>query len=33
MKVLVDTCIWSKTLRHKSPDFENYKKHLPIKLL
>lgn len=22
MKVLVDTCIWSKTLRHKSPDSE-----------
>ncbi len=22
MKVLVDTCVWSKTLRHKSPDPE-----------
>lgn len=22
MKVLVDTCVWSKTLRHKSPDAE-----------
>ena len=22
MKVLVDTCVWSKTLRHKSPDSE-----------
>lgn len=22
MKVLVDTCIWSKTLRHKSPNSE-----------
>ncbi len=22
MKVLVDTCVWSKTLRHRSPDSE-----------
>ena len=22
MKVLVDTCIWSQVLRHKSPDAE-----------
>ena len=26
MKVLVDTCIWSQTLRHKSPDAELTKK-------
>lgn len=26
MKVLVDTCVWSQTLRHKSPDIELTKK-------
>ncbi|HAR49275.1 twitching motility protein PilT [Smithella sp. SCADC] len=26
MKVLVDTCIWSKVLRHKSPDTDLSKK-------
>jgi len=26
MKVLVDTCVWSKTLRHKCPDTELTKK-------
>ncbi len=26
MKVLVDTCVWSKTLRHKYPDTELTKK-------